>query len=37
METKDPSSYKEVIEADDSDKWAIAMKQEMQSLKKNQT
>ena len=31
-ETGDPSSYKEATETDDSDKWAIAMEQEMESL-----
>ena len=36
-ETEDPSSYKETIETDDSDKWAITMKQEMESLERNQT
>jgi len=33
----DSSSYKEAIEADDSDKWAIAMEHEMESLENNQT
>jgi len=33
----DPDSYKEAIEVDNSDKWAIAMKQEIESLEKNQT
>jgi len=36
-ETGDPSSYREVIEADDHDKWITAMEQEMGSLDKNQT
>jgi len=36
-EVGDPSSYKEAIEADDNDKWAIDMDQEMESLEKNQT
>ena len=37
IEAGDPSSYKEAIDADDIDKWAIAMEQEMMSLEKNQT
>jgi len=36
-EAGDPSSYKEAIDVNDSDKWAIAMEQEMKSLEKNQT
>jgi len=35
MKVEDPSSYKETIEEDDSDKLAITMKQEMESLEKN--
>ena len=37
MEAGDLSSYKEAIEVDDSDKWAIAMEKEMESLERNQT
>jgi len=37
METGDPSTYKEAVEVDDRDKWAIAMEQEIESLEKNQT
>jgi len=33
-EAGDPSSYREAIEADDSDKWITAMEQEME---RNQT
>jgi len=32
----DSSSYKKAIEADDSDKWAITMEQEMESLERSQ-
>ena len=32
----DPSSYKKAIEADNSEKWAIAMERMMESLEKNQ-
>jgi len=35
-EAEDPSSYKEAIEADDSDKWVIVIEQEMKSLERNQ-
>jgi len=37
MKVRDPNSYKETIEVDGSDKWAIAMEQEMKSLERNQT
>jgi len=36
METGDPCSYNEAIEADESDKWVISMKQEIESLERNQ-
>ena len=36
-ETGDLGSYREVIEADDHDKWITAMEQEMKSLDRNQT
>ena len=36
-ETGEPDSYKEVIEADDHDKWIASMKQEMEFLNRNQT
>jgi len=36
-EARDPSSYREVIEADDSDKWIAAIEQEMKSLERNLT
>ena len=32
-ETDDPSSYREVIEADDHGKWITAMEQEIESFK----
>lgn len=35
-EIEDPSSYKEVIETDDSDRWITTMKSEMKSLDRNQ-
>ena len=37
MKAGDSSSYKEAIEADDSDKWAIATEHETESLENNQT
>ena len=36
-EAGNTSSYKKTIEVEDSDKWAMAIKQEMESLEKNQT
>jgi len=36
-ETRDPSSYRDAIEADDHGKKIIAMEQEMESLDRNQT
>ena len=36
-EVGDPCSYREAIEADDSDRWMTAIQQEMESLEKNQT
>jgi len=33
----DHNSYREAIEADDHDKWIIAMEQEMKYLDRNQT
>jgi len=36
MKHGDPSSYKETIKVDDSNKWAISIAQEMKSLEKNQ-
>ena len=33
----DPSSYKEVTGADDSDKWVIVIEKEMECLERNQT
>ena len=35
IETCDPSSYNEVIEADDHDKWITAIEKEMESLDRN--
>ena len=37
IEAGDPSSYKEAIKANDSDKQAMATEQEMESLEKNET
>ena len=36
-EARDPSSYKEAIEADDNDKWAISIEHEMEFLERNQS
>ena len=33
----EPSTYKEAMASNDSSKWLIAMKQEMESLAKNET
>jgi len=37
MKVGDPSSYKEAIDAYDSEKWIITLEQEMESLENNQT
>ena len=37
IKAEDPSIHKKAIEADEGDKWAIAMEQEMKSLQRNQT
>ena len=37
IETRDPSSYGEAIEADDNDKWITVMEQEMESFDRNRT
>jgi len=34
-ETGEPESYREVIKADDHDKWIRSMEQEMKSLDRN--